>query len=141
MDQDGHREYQYSYRKLAFQLFLLPSRALTDPSLSPPPRSITRPSSRNAALEPPRRLLVHTAQLAYLTTKTTLDPISLDAPPQKQAAHADQTDPPESSLQEQPSGQKMISADEVAKHDSREDCWVIIQVSLVGFNRERVAGG
>ena len=87
-------------------------------------------------------LLVHTVQLAYLTTKTTLDPISLDAPQKKKkAAHADQTDPPESSLQEQPSGQKMISADEVAKHDSREDCWVIIQVRLVGFNRERVAGG
>jgi hypothetical protein len=30
----------------------------------------------------------------------------------------------------QPSGQRMISAVEVAKHDHAGDCWVIIGVSL-----------
>lgn len=31
----------------------------------------------------------------------------------------------------QPSGQKLISFEEVQKHNKRDDCWVIIKVSLM----------
>lgn len=34
-----------------------------------------------------------------------------------------------------PNGQEMISAAEVAKHNSREDCWIIVEVSRVGESR------
>lgn len=49
-------------------------------------------------------------------------PIALDAQPHDEEEEEGIT---------QPSGQKLISMHEVAKHNTREDCWVVVQVRPV----------
>lgn len=39
---------------------------------------------------------------------------------------------------EQPSGQKLISMREVARHNTRDDCWVVIQVRSPRLSWKRV---
>jgi L-lactate dehydrogenase (cytochrome) len=67
-------------------------------------------------------LLVLTKILGQLAVIAgTWHPIALDAEP-----HASEEEEEEGTTQ--PSGQKLISMNEVAKHNTRDDCWVVIEV-------------
>lgn len=78
--------------------------------------------------------------ISQLVLASTLSPIALDEASPR--SHADKTSPPSTSLQKQPSGQKMISVEEVMKHKTREDCWVIIEVGtpFIFFSSGRSGG-
>ena len=68
-------------------------------------------------------------QLALVVGKTW-QPIALDAEPRarEEAEDEDEDEEEEEEGTTQPSGQKLISMKQVARHNTRDDCWVVIEV-------------